>query len=275
MVEERAVTKQSEREQRAGQQCRGRWSMGLMVLALLVACAGCAGADAKEEKKLQDAEWHYKMGAGYFESHEIPLAIRELTMSLEMNPKNHEAHHLLALIYMGRREYAKSQNHFLETLRIKPDYHIARNNLGSLYLAQERWREAEEEFKALLDEPLYPTPELVHNNLGWTYFNLRKYSKALQHYKMATFLKPQLCLAHNGMGLTLQAMGDPTGAVDSWQLALERCPTGYAEPHYNLGKVLQGINDPRAVNHFRACAQIEPHSSLGRRCREYLGAYGG
>lgn len=253
----------------------GRWRLAMVTLALLGLCAGCAGANEKEEKDIKDAEWHFKMGAGYFEGHEIPLAIRELTKSLEKNPNNHEAHHLMGLVYMGRREYSKAQNHFLETLRLEPNYLIARNNLGSLYLAQERWRDAEEQLTTLLDEPLYPTPELVHNNLGWTYLNMRKYSKALEHYKMATFLKPEMCLAHNGMGLTLKAMGNPTEAVASWQLALERCPRGYAEPHYNLGKMLQEVNDPRAVNHFRACVKIEPHSTLGRRCREFLGAHGG
>lgn len=249
-------------------------SLAIVVMALgaVSLVSGCAGVDEKEEqqKKVKDADWHYKMGAGYFESREIPLAIRELHKSLELNPDHHEAHYLLGFIYMGRRDYPKSIRHFKETLRIEPDYHFAKNNLGTVYLAMERWRAAAELFGQLLEQPLYTTPELAHNNLGWAYFNLRKYQKAIEHFNMAIFLKPQMCLAYNNLGRTYAAMAQVSKAERQYRKAIEKCPRNYAEPHFHLAKLLQRIGDPNARQHFRQCMEIQPDSNLAERCRQYL-----
>lgn len=243
-----------------------------LVIGATLLSAGCAGPQkkAEEEEKVKDAQWHYEMGAGYFESQEIPLAIRELHKAIEMKPDLYKAHHLLGFIYMGRREYAKATQYFKETLRLEPDYHFAKNNLGTVYLAMERWREAADIFEELLNEPLYTTPELAHNNLGWAYFNLRKYSKALEHYKMATFLKPQMCLAYNNMGRVHEKMGNILEAKSQYEKAIRKCPNSYAEPHFNLGKILQRQGLPESQAHFQRCQQIEPDSNLGDRCRQYL-----
>ena len=255
---------------------QNRWLLTVasaLLLALVAADLGCASAkkaEKEEAKKTKDADWHYKMGAGYFESHEIPLAIRELHKAIDMKPDHYKAHHLLGFIYMGRREYAKAVQHFKETIRINPKYHFAKNNLGSVYLAMERWRQAAEIFEGLLEEPLYTTPELAHNNLGWAYFNLRRYGDAIEHYKMAVFLKPQMCLAYNNMGRVYEEMGKVLQAKQKYQKAIRKCPNKYAEPHFNLGKILQKQGKPEARAHFQRCLKIQPDSNLGQRCRQYL-----
>lgn len=242
-----------------------------MSVGAVAALGGCAGTQEKDEKKtIKDADWHYKMGAGYFESREIPLAIRELHKSLEMNPKQYEAHYLLGFIYMGRHDYTKSIQHYKEALKLKPDYLFAKNNLGTVYLATERWREAAKIFQELLEEPLYTTPELAHNNLGWAYFNLREYSKAIEHFNMAIFLKPQMCLAYNNLGRTYEAMSRYDKAERQYRKALRKCPNNYAEPHFHLAKLLQQRGDPRAQAHFKKCLEIQPDSNLADRCRQYL-----
>ncbi len=241
----------------------------LMISVVALICA-CSGAEAKKEENIKNADWHYQMGAGYFGSQEMPLAIRELTTSLEMNPEHAEAHHLLGFIYMGRRDYQKALLHFDAAVRIKPDFTIARNNRGSVYLFMERWKDAEADFEALLDTPLYPTPELAHNNIGWAYYNLKDYSRSLEHFKMATFLKPQLCIAHNNTGLAYLALGSRMEAAESFQRAIEKCPDNYAEPHMHLGKMMVEDNHPKARAEFERCYELEPETNLGRRCRQYL-----
>ena len=246
----------------------------LLVLAFSLgggALTGCVGAEEKAEKKrLESAEFHYKMGAGYFDSKEIALAIRELTQALELNPDIPQAHYLLGFIYMGRRDYTKATRHFKEVLRLEPSYHPARNNLGAVYLATERWRDAVELYGTLLDEPLYATPELAHNNIGWAKYQLRRYSEALEHLRMAIFLKPQFCLGYNNLGLVYRAMGNRGEAQRHFRKAIERCPQNYAEPHFNLGKLLQEEGHRQARAHFARCAQIQPHSNLAERCRQYV-----
>jgi hypothetical protein len=87
---------------------------------------------------------------------------------------------------------------------------------------------------------------------------------------MAVFLKPQLCLAHNNVGLTYQKLGNHDEAMVSFMEAVRLCPKQYAEPHFHIGKLMAEAGNPNARSHFEACARIEPGTNLGRRCREYL-----
>lgn len=243
----------------------------ILVIIVMSLSVGCAAAQKQKEEKLtEDAEYHYKMASAYFDSHEVPLAIKELTEALELDPNHKEAHYLMGFIYHGRRDYPKAIRHYRAALKTDPQYHFARNNLGTVYLATERWPEAAEQFEKLLEEPLYPTPELAHNNLGWALYQRGKHKRALEHFKMAVFLKPQMCLAHNNLGLTHQEMGNGNRAMDAFMEAVRLCPKRYAEPHFHIGKIMAESGNPDARSHFEACARIEPGSNLGRRCREYL-----
>lgn len=252
-------------------QCR-RWNWGvwLVLLSLVWGLGACTGSQVKDDPVQKKAQWHYDMGAGYFEAGKIPLAIRELSLSLEQDPNSLKTHYLLGFIYMGRRTYPKAVLHFKEALRLEPGYHFARNNLGTVYLAMGRWEEAEQLFLQLLDEPLYTTPELAHNNVGWAYYNMRRHAEALEHFRMAAFLQPQMCLAHNNMGLTYEATANRVEAVASFRKAVEICPTNYAEPHFNLGRLLQEQGRGVAESHFRRCLELQPGNPLEERCRAYL-----
>lgn len=233
--------------------------------------SGCASSNSEKKKDdIKDAEWHYKMGVGYFENQKIHPAIRSLNKALEMDPEMADAHFVLGFIYSGRKKYHKAIEHYKEAIRLEPKMYKAKNNLGSVYLAMERWRDAAELFKGLIEESMYPTPELAHNNLGWSYYNLREYKKALEHFETATFLKPEMCLAHNNLGLTHRELGNMTKAKESFRTSIRKCPDNYAEPHFNLGKLLREQGSSQATRHFDRCAQLVPDSNLADRCRQYL-----
>lgn len=234
--------------------------------------SGCAhfGQASEEEERRKQAEWHYEMGQGYFESNDTTFAIRELVRAVEVDPEYAEAHYLLGFIYMGRRDYTRSIHHFRRTLEIEPAYHFAKNNLGTVFLAMERWDEAAELFHELLNEILYTTPELAHNNLGWAYFKMGSNAEALEHLRMAVFLSPEMCLAENNMGQVYEAMGNQTDAARHYRRAIEKCPRNYQEPHYRLGRLLQSQGDPNARAHFRRCIEIRTHSDMAERCRQFL-----
>ncbi len=242
------------------------WLVGGLVFGI-----GCAGTNGQsEDDQIRDAEWHYNMGAGYFENNKIYPAIRELNRALEKDPKLAKAHFLLGFIYSGRKKQHKAIQHYKQALELKPKFYKAKNNLGSIYLEMGRWREAAEVFQELLDESMYPTPELAHNNLGWAQYNLGRYDDAKEHLEMAVFLKPEMCLASNNLGLTHREMGNISEAVENFEQAIRKCPDNYAEPHFNLAKIMADRGNPKASRHFEKCVEIEPETNLGKRCRNYL-----
>jgi tetratricopeptide (TPR) repeat protein len=132
------------------------------------------------------------------------------------------------------------------------------------------WGTAVEYFKRLLEKPLYKTPYLAHNNLGWALYNLSRYDEAKRHYDMAIFLNPKMCLAHNNAGRLFAHTGDTKQALKHFDKAVDLCPN-YAEPHYFLGRIHAALSAPKqARKHYTRCAKIAPEAPYGRRCSEAL-----
>lgn len=246
----------------------------MWVCAMSLTQVACKSMDANKKpdmEQVQDAEWHYKSGAGYFEGHQVPLAIRELHIAIKKDPDHAKSHYLLGFIYMGRRQYSKSVQHFKRVIELEPTSYDAINSLGATYLAMERWDEAVVLFEQLLEEPMFITPELAHNNAGWAYYKQDNYNIALEHFKMAVFLKPGFCLGYNNLGLTQTALRQRQDAMKSYSKAIELCPTAYAEPHFHLAKAYLDYGDQgTARNHFAECVKLAAGSQLADRCQEYL-----
>lgn len=234
---------------------------------------GCATLGGEKDDTAEKAKWHYEMGQGYFEASDTTFAIRELSQALEYDPDHAQAHYLLGFIYMGRRDYRRATHHFRETLRVDPTYHFAKNNLGTVYLSMERWEDAAEVFQELLDETLYTTPELAHNNLGWAYYQMGRNAEALEHLRMAAFLSPEMCLAENNIAIVYEDMGSRIEAERHYRRAIEKCPRNYQEPHFRLGRILQDRGDSNAEAHFRRCIEIQSGTDMAERCRQYLSVH--
>lgn len=245
--------------------------LGVVLLFVLGPTVGCSGAsEQQKEQEIKDAEWHYKMGSGYFDNHKVHRAMQHLNKALEKDPEMAKAHFLLGFIYSGRKKYHEAVQHYKKALDLKSDYHQAKNNLGSVYLSMERWEDAAKIFRELIDTSMYPTPELAHNNLGWAQYNMGKYKRAIDHFEKAVFLKPEMCLAYNNLGLAHEARGDFSEAADRYREAIRKCPTNYPEPHFNLAKILQRRGNPTAQKHFEKCAEKAGETTLAERCSEYL-----
>lgn len=234
-----------------------------VLLALLL--NGCATA-AAQEKTQDKADFHYQLANNYFYDRNTLMAMKECYAAIEANPGHADAHHLLGFIFFGRKQYTEAITEFQAAIAGRERFYEAIANLGAVYLAQKRWSDALAQFQQLTREQLYPTPSLAYVNMGWALFNMKRYSEALENYKLALFLNPNLCLGYNNLGLLYEAMGDEKLAIESLQIAADRCPK-YAEPLFHLGRLLtQQGQVAEATRAFVRCHELEPDSQLGRRC---------
>ena len=71
----------------------------------------------------------------------------------------------------------------------EPDKASIREALGIAYFRIQRWREAEEEFRAVLE--LSPTDDYAHYALGRALEKQGRDAEANGHYKLASSLSPQ------------------------------------------------------------------------------------
>jgi Flp pilus assembly protein TadD len=72
--------------------------------------------------------------------------------------------------------------------RREPDKASIREALGIAYFRIQRWKEAEREFRAMLD--LAPTDDYAHYALGRSLEKQGKDTEANGHYKLASSLRP-------------------------------------------------------------------------------------
>jgi tetratricopeptide (TPR) repeat protein len=242
-------------------------AVGVLLVGVLLAILlnGCATA-AAEEKAVSKADFHYQLANNFFYDRNTLDAMKECYAALAIDPNHADAHHLLGFIFFGRKQYPEAIEAFQKAIAGRERFYEAIANLGAVYLAQKRWGDAVAQFEKLTREQLYPTPSLAHVNLGWAFFNLKRHGEALEHYKLALFLNPNLCLGYNNLGLLYEAMGEATLAIESLQMATDKCPK-YAEPLFHLGRLLsQKGQVAEATRAFERCRELEPDTQLGRRC---------
>jgi len=251
---------------------RSRLSSYLIVglLAVFAFSSACATTGSSDDDPKKKADFHYKLAANFFYDKKPQQAIAELYTSLKHNPKHVKAHHLLGFIYFGRQDHVRALKHLQMAVTIDPDFDNALANLGNLYLATAQWAEAIPYFERLLNKPLYRTPYLAQNNLGWALFNLGRIAEAKRYFRLAVFYKPKFCLAHNNLGRVHAKLGETRLALERFHKAVEQCPN-YAEPHYFLGRIYRALaEDQRAYTHFDKCNKLAPETKYGRRCGDKL-----
>jgi tetratricopeptide (TPR) repeat protein len=238
-----------------------------IVVALALTSMGCPNTNLIREKK---AEFHYKLANNFFYAKNTPSAIKELYTALSINQRHAKAHHLLGFIYFGRRDHIRAVKHLQMAVTISPDFHEAIANLGNLYLAMGEWVNAIPYFERLLNKPLYRTPYLAHNNLGWALFKLGRLVEAKRYMELAVFYNPKFCLGHNNLGRLYSHTGNTRAAIKRFHKAIDLCPK-YLEPNYFLGRIYLALQlRGKAQDFFKRCHELAPDSPYGRRCGEAL-----
>ena len=241
----------------------------LLLVSVLVV-ASTAGCDRGRTDRLAQAEYHYKLANNFFYDKNPQSALEELYQVLAIDDHHAPAHHLLGFIYFGRRDNVRALKHFQMAVAIDPDFDEAVANLGNLYLAMEQWEAAIPLFEKLLGKPLYRTPHLAHNNVGWAKLSLGDLAAARHHFEMAIFLNPKFCLGHNNLGRLYAQQGRTELALEHFHKAVELCPL-YQEPHYFLGRIYAALAAPeQSAKHFRRCFELGRDAPYGRRCGEAL-----
>lgn len=241
------------------------WLALLSTVVLLLAISACS--TGRDRATLDKAEYHYKLASNYYFDANPAMALRELDTALTIDPRHERAHFLRAFVALGRRQHRVAVTHLKTALEIKPDYFDARENLGAAYLAMKRWHDAIDALTPLLDEHLYSTPFILHNNLGYAYRALHQTETAMQHFKQAIFLNPRFCLGMFNIGETYEQMGDIRAAVKSFKKAVDKCPN-YTDAYYRLGVAYEKsgrVNE--AVAFYRQCMKFGGETLTADRCR--------
>ena len=82
----------------------------------------------------------------------------------------------------------------------------------------------------------FPYSKFIYNLIGVSYFNLGKYSNAVENYNISISLNPKNSEVYNNKGLCLKKMGDFEGALENYKLALKINPN-FLDVYNNIGNL--------------------------------------
>jgi tetratricopeptide (TPR) repeat protein len=109
-----------------------------------------------------------------------------------------------------------------------------------------------------------PGAWLACNNLGNMLFQEGRIPEAIERYRQALQINPEMAEAHSNLGLALEETGHAEEAIDEYERALKINPH-LATAQVNLGYALtQAGRTDEAMAHYREALEIDPGSQEAR-----------
>ncbi len=238
--------------------------IGIVVGFTLAAC----GPTVEERKKR--AETQYEIGIAELNNGNLTKAFEALQTAQDIYEGDPRFHNGLGLIYLQQRQYPEAVAAFTKTLQIDENFTEARNNLGTTYAQMREWDKAITNFREVISDPFYRTPELAYYNLGMALMEKGELIEAVQELHTAVQLRPDFSRALNKHGVALFRLNRIQEAIKQFQKALELEPA-YIEPYLNLGLAYMkyGKKDD-AIQQFKFVIENSNDETLVNSARRYL-----
>ena len=237
-------------------------------ILLVFFLASCA---ANLEEIKSQAEASRNLGEAYMGQGDYTAALREFLKAEKLYAKDPYLQNDLGLTYMAMEQTDLAIDHFKKAVEIKPDYAPAKNNLGTAYLAKKKWDDAIACFKGITGDLLYATPHYPLSNLGFAYYNKKKYRLAEKYYQDALKIEPWFLIALRGLGKTYIAMGKIPEAVAVFEKATRNSPR-FAELYFDLADAYRITNDyKKAFDAYSRVVELAPDTPLAVEAQKEMG----
>lgn len=177
--------------------------------SLLIALTLLASACAATEEATQKSKGYYQEGIASLGG-DRQKAFVSFQKSVQLNPKNKEAHYGLGHVYALQGKLALAEEEFRAAIRIDEAYSEAHTYLGQALASQGKWDEAIQSYRAALANPLYATPDLARYHLGLALAQRGDFQEAMEALEDAVAANPASvppALTHLELGRVYSKMG--------------------------------------------------------------------
>ena len=158
--------------------------------------SGAASGDsivtsAKPKDIVTRAKLHTELGALYFQSGNLIVALEELTIATAINPDYAPAYSTRGLVLYYINELTSAESDFKRALSIAESDPEINNNYGWFLCQTGKQRESIPFFDKAMKNPLYQTPGLAYLNAGACYIKLGELEAAEEHIRKSLRLMPE------------------------------------------------------------------------------------
>lgn len=216
----------------------GRARLAVMALLFAAACvltAGCtravepkgviyrpAEAEAEieiEKPKHYTADEYEKMGDDAFRRDSLEFAFLNYEKALKLKPNRQNLRCKRAWVLLAGGFNKEAEQEFKAVLEKHADSAAAREGLGQAFFQLKRYDEAREQFKQAI--ALDARRWRSHNFLGITYNQAGDHARAIEEFKAALAVQPDSGILYNNLGMAYSMAGDYGEAMAAFNRAYE------------------------------------------------------
>lgn len=182
----------------------------------------------------------------------LAQAEQDLVKAVELEPLNDSARTELGYVFLKSGKLIEAEDQFKTVLDnpLYPSYDKAYNGLGNVYMAHGEWDKAKECFDAVIERNRPGQVEVAEINLGNLAFVKGDFELARQHYEAALLARSTLPEGSYNLACAFGMEGNWNRAVVELQNCLNR-DSRFGKAWYNLGVAFEKTGRPdRALDSF-------------------------
>ncbi len=242
----------------------------LLFVALSTFFSACATGTRPEYR--DTAELHMQIAISHIQKDNLPLALKELLIAEDLDPRNPVIHSNLGLVYFLRERFELSERHYLQAISYQPDYTEAKNNLARVYIENGQFKKAEPYLREALEDLTYPEYAAIYANYGILEFKRKKYQSAKSFLKKSLESDRENCVTHVYLGRSFLELKELSPATDQLEKAISFCrPVGFDEAHYYAAVAFYRNNQrDRAMVRFEELIKIFPNGPHFEKAKQML-----
>ncbi|MDA3903543.1 MAG: tetratricopeptide repeat protein [Desulfuromusa sp.] len=245
-------------------------SQKIFIVIIMLGLFACVPVSQEAQQELNQADVHYKLAMAHLQGDNPTLALKELLVAVEQDPKNSSIQVALAQTYQRKKAYPQAEKHYLKALELSDNDPRYQNNLASLYLDLGEWDKAIHYFDQASMNLLFVNAHVAVAGKGYAYFKKMDYPTALNYLNESIILAPRFASAYFLKSEVYQAMGDSDQEKISLQRAIEIAPQ-FTRARYQLAVLLLEDNlVDEAVEQLKTIIEYSPTSELGHKAKGLL-----
>jgi type IV pilus assembly protein PilF len=132
------------------------------------------------------------LGIEYMQLGKYEMALGRLQRAQEARPDYAPIYDVFGLLYQRLGQPKEAEQYFLQALKLDKDNPSTLNNYGQFLCSQDRVEEAEKQFMAAAENPLYDAREIPYANLGTCAYRHGQPDKAADYFTRALSLNPKI-----------------------------------------------------------------------------------
>lgn len=209
-------------------------------------------------------------------------ALEHALKAIELDPKNADAQHMAALLYLdfcrtsaiGECRLKEAERHARLAIAHREDFLEAQNTLAVVLIHQGRYAEARALLKPITENILYNTPEIAWGNLGWAYLSEGMPEKAIPALRRAVAAQPLFCVGNYRLGVAYHESGAIESAAEALNRAVETNAPGcnaIQDAFLKRAQVYLALGDEHQSRaDLDRCIDLSKTTEVGRRCRKLI-----